>query len=66
MFLKIAFVLKNKKSKEKKENKFDFQFFFLKKIENNKFKEQELFLSKNTKIVFYVFSKIVLTNSFQK
>ena len=58
-----VFVLKNKK------NMFGFQcVFVLKNTENTrnkKFKKQEEF-SKNTKIVFSVFSKTVLNNSFQK
>ena len=45
---------------------FGFQcVFVLKHTKNIKFEEQEGF-SKNTKMVFFVFSKTVLKNSFQK
>ena len=61
-FLTLFYVLKNKENKENMENPFD--FFFLKNInntENTKFRFLE-----NTKNMFFVFSKMVLKNNFQK
>ena len=57
----MFFVLKNK---EIIENMFD-SFFFLKSMKKIKLREQKEF-SNNIKMMFYVFLKIVLNNSFQK
>ena len=56
-FLTLFYVLKNKDNKENMENPFDF-FIFL-------FLEKFRFLE-NEKMIFFVFSKMVLKNNFQK
>ena len=56
-FLTLIYVLKNKKNKKNIENTFDF-FIFL-------FFEKFRFLE-NAKMIFFVFSKMVLKNNFQK
>ena len=43
---------------------FGFFFFFLKNMKNTKMREYEQFL-KNTKMVFFMFSKTILNNNFQ-
>ena len=69
LIIKNCFLFfKNKETKENMENTFGSLFFTIQKnIENTKLRKQKKF-SKNTisKIVFSLFLKIVIKNSFQK
>ena len=63
-FWKPFSVFKNNENTQNKDNTFHYLFFFFEK-QNINIKKQEQF-SKNTKMMFFVFSKVVLKNSFQK
>ena len=64
-FLKVFFVLKSKEIIKNMFDSFSFFFFLLKNTKKIKLREQKEF-SNNIKMMFYMFFKIVLNNSFQK
>ena len=64
-FLNLFYVFKNKENMENMENTFSFNFLFIRKTKNTKFKEHEYILREHPNNVLCV-SKTILKNNFQK